>query len=87
MMRQTRTSPIRKVPPAGRYQFMPPRTPVRADAEEGGGDGLAAGTVAYQILYWDGAAWVTLNLADADYKVLQRKVDDTLGWDYVRAHA
>ncbi len=44
------------------------------------------GTKDYQIIYWYNNAWNLLDLADLDYKVLQRKADDTLGYDYVRAH-
>jgi len=51
------------------------------------GNGLADGTSYGQILYWDGAAWALLDFADTDYKVLQRKVDDTIGYDFIRAHA
>lgn len=50
---------------------------------------LPSGTADYDVLYWDHTAgqWKVLAFADADYKVLQRKSDDTLGWDYVKAHS
>jgi len=34
----------------------------------------------------DGSTWSVLAGPDADYKVLQRKSDDSVGWDWVRAH-
>ena len=47
-----------------------------------------AGTADYDILYWKVATkeWKLLPFADAAYKVLQRKADGTLGWDWVRGH-
>lgn len=50
--------------------------------------GLLDGTADYDILYWDNTdeEWKVLAFAGSDYQVLQRKADDTLGWDYVRAH-
>ena len=41
-----------------------------------------------EMLYWDdtNGIWTLLDAPDADYKVLQRKSDDTIGWDWVRAH-
>ena len=34
----------------------------------------------------DGSTWSLLSGPDADYKVLQRKSDGNVGWDWVRAH-
>ena len=47
------------------------------------------GTADYDLLYWDTATetWELLPLTGDSYKVLQRKADATLGYDYVRAHA
>jgi len=49
---------------------------------------FVAGTADYDTLYWDNTdkVWKLLAGPDTDYKVLQRKADDTIGWDYVRAH-
>jgi len=50
---------------------------------------IPAGTADWDILVWDQTtdkAWEVLAKADANYKVLQRKADDSIGWDWVRAH-
>ena len=46
------------------------------------------GTAENDMLRWDHTkkAWVILDAPDADFKVLQRKADDSLGFDWVRAH-
>lgn len=46
------------------------------------------GTNDYDILYWDETdeEWKVLEFTSDDYKVLQRKSDYSLGWDWVRAH-
>lgn len=46
------------------------------------------GTAENQMLRWNHTTkvWVTVAAPDADYKVLQRKSDDSLGFDWVRAH-
>lgn len=51
-------------------------------------DGMADGIADYDILYWDNALeeWKILSFADADFKVLQRKADDSMDWDWVRCH-
>jgi len=50
--------------------------------------GIPAGTAENQMLEWDHAngKWIVLAAPDTDYKVLQRKADDSIGWDWVRAH-
>ena len=51
--------------------------------------GVPSGTADWDLLVWDQTtdkAWEVLVKADADYKVLQRKSDDSIGWDWVRAH-
>jgi hypothetical protein len=47
---------------------------------------LPNGNANYDILYWYNGAWTLLPKADADYKVLQRKADDSLGYDWTRLH-
>ncbi|HUX15564.1 MAG TPA: hypothetical protein VMW52_03775 [Phycisphaerae bacterium] len=45
---------------------------------------LPAGDATNQMLYWDNGTeeWKLLTAPDASYKVLQRKSDGTLHWDY-----
>lgn len=50
---------------------------------------LVEGDADNEMLRWDETTekdWVILDAPDTDFKVLQRKADDTLGFDYVRAH-
>lgn len=48
--------------------------------------GMADGTSQNQMWWWDEATgeWKLLTGPDADYKILQRKADDSIGWDYLR---
>jgi len=47
------------------------------------------GTVENQMWRWDNTAKepVTIAAPTADFQVLQRKADDSIGWDYPRVHA
>ena len=65
----------------------PPTNADRPEDAAAVGAALPDGTAIYQILYWTGSEWALLDFAYAAYMVLQRKTDDTLGWDFVRAHA
>jgi len=50
--------------------------------------GVPSGTADWDLLVWNNTSktWVVLAKADADYKPLQRKADDSVGWDWIRAH-
>ena len=65
------------------YRVEPGQEPPNEQAMSGG---MPDGVATNDMWYWDGSAWALLTGPDADYKVLQRNADDTIGWSWVRAH-